>query len=196
MERPGRVFRWIGLVVVAACYREVAPEPPAFARQPIEQVSRATALEYARRVPFLQIAGDSQRLMMGNCPTDCRYGPLARIDPASRSYGLDDAALTAGRMLARVINVDDIPYPKLNLGPRDTVYWWVDGAGGRLRSVLVSSRPDVPPLVMGFVREGHPEQRKGFTWRQAQARFRWRDSDEMLWVACDWAECCRTDDAQ
>jgi hypothetical protein len=61
--------------------------------------------------------------------------------------------------------------------------------------VLVSSRPDAPPLVTGFVREAHPEQRKGFRWRQAQARFRWRDTDEMLWAACDWAECCRTDDA-
>ena len=183
----------IGLLVVAGCYREVAPEPPSFA-QGIEQAPRGAVLDYARRVPFMTISGDSQRLMLGSCPNDCRYGPLAHIDPASRSYELNDASLNAGRMLARVINVDTIAYPKLNLGPRDTVYWWVDGVGGRQRSVLISSRPEVPPLVTGFRREAHPEQRKGFKWRQAQARFYWRDTDEMLWVACDWAECCRTDD--
>lgn len=194
MGRVSGSLKWMALLVVAACYREVAPEPPSFS-QPIDQAPRDRVLEYARRVPYLEISGDSQRLMLGNCPNDCRYGPLAHIDPASRSYEFNETALRAGRVLARVINVDTIAYPKLNLGPRDTVYWWVDGARGALRSVLVSSRPEAPPLVLGFRREAHPEQRKGFEWRQAQGRFYWRDADEMLWVACAWAECCRTDEA-
>ena len=192
--RRSRVVALSLVLVAAACYRELKPEAPPFVGQSIEQVPRATVLEYARRLPYMEISGDSQRLMLGSCPTDCRYGPRAHIDPASRSYELDDAALSSGRLLARVINVDTIPYPKLNLGPQDTVYWWVDGVGGRLRSVLVSSRTDVPLVITGFRREAHPEQRKGFRWRQAQARFGWRDTDETLWVACDWAECCRTDD--
>jgi hypothetical protein len=183
---------WAALVIVAACYREAKPPAPPFAGRAIEQVPAAEVLEYARRVPFMGISGDSQRLMLGTCPADCRYGPLAHIEPASRSYELGDEALGAGRMLARVVNLDTIAYPKLNLGPRDTVYWWVDGTGGRLRSVLVSSRPEVPPLVVGFRRVAHPEQRKGFRWRQAQARFGWSETDEGLWVACDWAECCQT----
>jgi hypothetical protein len=182
--------------LLAGCYREQKPEPPPFVGQPIEQVPRATVLDYARRIPYMEISGDSQRLMLGSCPADCRYGPRAHIDPASRSYELNDAALASGRILARVINVDTIPYPKLNLGPQDTVYWWVDGTGGRLRSVLVSSRPDVPPVVTGFRSEPHPEQKSGWRWRQAQARFGWRDTDEELWVACDWAECCRAGDFQ
>ena len=187
---------WGALIVgvATACYREVKPEPPPFAGQPIEQVPRAAVLEYARRVPYMEVSGDSQRLMLGTCPADCRYGPRAHIDPASRSYELHDEALNAGRLLARIVNVDSIDYPKLNLGPQDTVYWFVDGTGGRLRSVLVSSRPDVQPLVTGFSRTAHPEQRKGFRWRQAQARFGWRDTDEALWVACAWSECCRTDE--
>ena len=195
MGRSSWVAACAGLAVAAACYREVKPEPPPFAGQPIEQVARATVLEYARRVPYMEVSGDSQRLMIGTCPTDCRYGPRAHIDPASRSYELNDETLGSGRLLARVVNVDSIDYPKLNLGPQDTVYWFVDGTGGRLRSVLVSSRPDVPPLITGFSRMAHPEQRKGFRWRQAQARFGWRDTDETLWVACAWSECCRTDDA-
>ena len=188
---------WGALIVgvAAACYREVKPEPPPFVGQPIEQVPRATVLEYARRVPYMEVSGDSQRLMLGTCPADCRYGPRAHIDPASRSYELQDEAFNAGRLLARIVNVDSIDYPKLNLGPQDTVYWFVDGTGGRLRSVLVSSRADVPPLVTGFSRTAHPEQRKGFRWRQAQARFGWRDTDEALWVACAWSECCRTEES-
>lgn len=192
MGRSWIVVVSVALLAAAACYREVKPDAPPFVGQPIDQVPRATVLDYARSVPYMEVSGDSQRLMLGTCPDNCRYGPRAHIDPASRSYELNDAALSGGRILARVINVDTIPYPKLNLGPQDTVYWWVDGSGGRLRSVLVSSRPDVPFVVMGLSREQHPEQRKGFRWRQAQARFGWRDTDEMLWVACDWAECCRT----
>ena len=190
------VWALTAVAMAAACYRELKPDAPPFVGQSIEQIPRATVLEYARRIPYMEISGDSQRLMLGTCPDDCRYGPRAHIDPASRSYELNDASLTSGRMLARVINVDTIPYPKLNLGPQDTVYWWVDGVGGRLRSVLVSSRPEPPLVGTGFRREAHPEQRKGFRWRQAQARFGWRDTDEMLWVACDWAECCRTDELQ
>lgn len=180
----------------AACYRELKPDPPPFVGQSIEQIPRGTVLDYARRVPYMPISGDSQRLMLGACPDDCRYGPRAHIDPASRSYEMNEASLNGGRILARVINMDTIPYPKLNLGPQDTVYFWVDGVGGRLRSVLVSSRLETPLVVTGFRKEAHPEQRNGFRWRQAQGRFLWRDTDEMLWVACDWAECCRTDELQ
>ena len=194
MGRWVRTVSWVALAVAPACYRETKPPAPPF-EGPIEQASRATVLEYARRVPYMEISGDSQRLMLGTCPADCRYGPRAHIDPAARSYEAGDDALTKGHMLARLINADTVDYPKLNLGPQDTVYWWVDGTAGRLRSVLVSSRPDVPPLVLGFAREAHPEQKSGFRWRQAQARFVWRDTDEMLWVACSWAECCRTDEA-
>ena len=59
---------------------------------------------------------------------------------------------------------------------------------------LESFRAEVPPLVLGFRRERHPELGKDFHWRQAQARFLWRDTDEMLWIACAYTECCRTDD--
>jgi hypothetical protein len=175
---------------------EVQPAPPPFRSGPIEQVPRAQVLEYARRVPFVPVSGDSQRLMIGSYPNS-RYGPLAHIDPAKGSFQFDEKALSEGRILARVINVDTIDYPKLNLGPRDTIYWWVDrrGPNGGFRSVFVSSRLDAALRVTGFRRERHPELGADFRWKQAEGRFLWRDTDEQLWIACVWAECCRSDEA-
>ena len=154
------------------------------------------APEHALEVelPFLQVLlpdGVSAKRWQREPPQSWRTSYRRR----ALAEWLTDVDQGAGRLLARVINVDTIPYPKLNLGAQDTVYWWVDGVGGRLRSVLISSRPDADLLLMGFNRVAHPEQRKGFRWRQAQARFGWRDTDEMLWVACDWAECCQTGEA-
>jgi hypothetical protein len=186
------------LAGVVGCQRgERAAEAPPFAGQPIDQAPREAVLAYSRAQHYVPVSGDSQRLMLGTCPADCRYGPRAHIDPVAGGFLQDSASRSAGRVLARVINVDTIAYPKLNLGPQDTVYWWVDGSGGRERSVLVSTRPDSRPLILGFRREQHPEvSGEAFKWRQAEARFRWRDTDEALWVACDVFECCVTDQLQ
>lgn len=193
-----RNLEW-GAIVIAVfaigCDRgEAAPAEPPFAGEPIDRAPRAAVLDYARAQRYVAVSGDSQRLMLGTFP-DARYGPRAHIDPVSGGFKQDSAARGRGRLLARVINVDTIPYPKLNLGPRDTVYWWVDASGGRPRSILVSSRGDAQAVIRGFVRESHPEYGKGFKWRQAEARFLWRDTDEMLWVACDIWDCCRTDES-
>jgi hypothetical protein len=184
------------LAAAAACDKgEARPAPPPFAGQALEVVARDSVLAYARRLPYVFVAGDSQRLMLGSCPADCRYGPLARIDPVAGGFRLDSASLGRGWLLARVINADTVPYPKLNLGPRDTVYWWVDGSRGRLRSLLVSSQPGAELAVRGFRVHPHPELDRRFRWRQAQARFLWSETDEALWVACDWAQCCRLDES-
>src|SRR6059036_3689103 len=96
---------------------EVAPPGAPFGSTSIETVDRATVLRYARSQQFVPVSGDSQRLMLGaSCPGDCRYGPLAHIDPVAGSFLLDSAKLAEGRILARVVNVDTVPYPKLNLG--------------------------------------------------------------------------------
>lgn len=197
MRRAANHLMWCLVLMGMGCREgESGPPAPPFAGQPLEQTPREAVLAYARGLPYRAVSGDSQRLMLGTCPENCRYGPLANIDPVAGSFLLDSADLGTGRILARVINRDTIAYPKLNLGPRDTVYWWVDATRQQFRSVLVSSRPDAPPLVLGFRREQHPELGKEFHWRQAQGRFLWRDTDEMLWVACAYAECCRTDELQ
>jgi hypothetical protein len=200
MSRLGRHLGWgaaaLCAVVTLGCDTgERAPAEPPFSGQPIDQAPRAAVLDYARAQRYVQVSGDSQRLMVGAFP-DARYGPRAHIDPVSGGFKQgDSASLGRGRVLARVINVDTISYPKLNLGPQDTVYWYVDGSGGRLRSILISTRPDSRPLIKGLRRERHPENGKDFKWRQAEARFMWSDTDEQLWVACDVWDCCRTDEA-
>jgi hypothetical protein len=174
---------------------ESAPPSPPFAGTAIEEVDRAAVLAYARAQNFVPISGDSQRLMLGTkCPESCRYGPLARIDPVAGSYLLDSGQLAEGRILARVVNADTIGYPKFNLGPRDTVYWWIDRHPGGYRSVLISSRPDAKLAYDSLRIHPYPDRAAGWQWKQAQARFLWRDQDEALWIACAVSQCCRTDE--
>ena len=203
----GMVVTVAGLAIGIACRPpgggggQVPPEsPPAappFAGTRIEEADRAAVLAYARAQKFVPISGDSQRLMLGtSCPEGCRYGPLARIDPVAGTFMLDSAQLAAGRIVARVVNADTMGYPKFNLGPRDTVYWWIDGRpnGGGYRSVLISSRDDAKLAVDSLRIHPYPDRQAGFSWKQAQARFLWRDQDEALWIACAVSQCCRTDE--
>lgn len=200
--------RWVGIVVaIGACQvagacrpletpGEAPPQAPPFAGTAIESVDPAVVLAYARAQNFVPVSGDSQRLMLGaSCPETCRYGPLARIDPVAGTFLLDSAQLAAGRILARVVNADTIAYPKFNLGPRDTVYWWIDRPqeGGGYRSVLISSRPGAKVAYDSLRIHPYPDRAAGFQWKQAQARFLWRDQDEGLWIACAVSQCCRTD---
>ena len=174
---------------------ESPPQAPPFAG-PIESADRAAVLAYARAQQYVPVSGDSQRLMLGTkCPEACRYGPLARIDPVAGTFLLDSAQLAEGRVVARVVNADTLGYAKFNLGPRDTVYWWIDGRpGGGYRSVLISSRADAKLAVDSLRIHPYPERQAGFQWKQAQARFLWRDQDEGLWIACAISQCCRTDE--
>lgn len=178
---------------------QLPPPPPPFGGTAIETVDRAAVLRYARSQQFVPISGDSQRLMLGaSCPADCRYGPLARIDPVAGSFLLDSARLAEGRILARVVNFDTLPYAKLNLGPADTAYWWVDRRGGEgggsYRSVLISSQPEAKLVFQPLAIHPYPGRAPDFQWRQAQARFLWGDRDEALWVACAVTQCCRTEE--
>jgi len=193
MRRLVRHAAWCAVVALGCHPVEPAPAPPPFSGQPVDQVPRGTVLDYGRAQKYVAISGDSQRLMIGTFP-QATYGPRAHIDPVAGGFRQDSTSLRAGRLLARVVNDDSIAYPKLNLGPRDTVYWWVQETRGQLRSILISTRADAQTLVKGFRVESHPENGKDFKWRQAEARFVWSDRDEELWVACQIWECCRTDE--
>jgi len=139
--------------------------------------------------------GDYRRLMVGSCPA-CVYGPHVKLHPARGAWRFDSTELAEGRFLARLINMDADSYPKFNLAPHDTVYWWVDrrGPGGTWRSVYVSSVLTVALKTDSLYHEPHLRGTSP-PWGRTLARFVWKDTDEALWVACDMTGCCRSSGA-
>ncbi len=132
---------------------------------------------------------DDQRLMLGTtCPGDCRYGPRAKIQPHRAASYLTEADRDAGVVIARIINLDTLPYPKFNLGARDTVYWWVRMRGDKGESIFVSSVRGVRPRKGNLDVEYHSD----LPYRQSLARWIWSDHDEEAWGTCDGGRCCKS----
>jgi hypothetical protein len=121
--------------------------------------------------------------------TACTVGPRVRVEPESGAYLVGQAGLRAGRIIARLVNLDSIPYPKLNLQPLGTTYWWVDSAGpGGYRSAYVPADTTIPITwdTLVFHTEEHAR------WWQSVARFAVVEKDDKLWTACDSLGCCRS----
>jgi hypothetical protein len=133
--------------------------------------------------------GDDQRLMLGTtCPGDCRYGPRVKIQPHRAASYLTETDREAGVVIARIINLDTLPYPKFNLSARDTVYWWVSMRQGKGVSIFVSSVRGVRPRVGNLEIEYHAD----LPYRQSLARWIWSDHDELAWGTCDGGSCCKS----
>jgi hypothetical protein len=119
----------------------------------------------------------------------CSVGPRVRVEPEIGAYRIGRAVVATGRIIARVMNVDSIPYPKLNLQSFGTTYWWVDSAGaGGYRSIYVPADSTKPTLQDTLRYHREPDQR----WRQSLARFLVVERDDKLWTACDSQGCCRS----
>lgn len=197
---PVALIALVGLAL--ACERpaeerpmEVRPTPrPQFPAAAIETISREEIVAYARTLEFdtRELAGDKQRLFLRMefdkvmQESVAVHGPLVEIHPEVGSYRLGRDSLSEGRIIARLVNLDPIPYPSLALGPQGTSYFWVDQiANDSGRALLISSDPDVK-LVKGKVRLHKHDQE----WRQALARW-WSGSTEVPWSTCDRYTCCR-----
>lgn len=153
--------------------------------------SRALSASHAReQAPSSAAAtrrlSDSTLLFLSGCTV----GPRVRIDPEIGAYRIGKAGIREGRIIARMVNLDPIAYPKLNLQARGTTYWWVDSAGpGGYRSVYVPA--DTTVATMGAALNVHDEG-PNVRWRQALARFLVVDKDDEVWTACDPNYCCNT----
>lgn len=210
----GLVAGALALVVgLAACQKDRSPDSaavnqsgtgPAPTPAPpfgsIDQASHAEILAYARGLRYDTRTGvaDSQALAVANhpgakCPDECRYGAVASIHPEVGTLGMGEVELKAGRVIARIVSADDKPYEKFNLGPRDTVYVWVDAASGA-RARLISTDPErfgqSKKDVRMHVEPPHAQEQR---YAQSTARFIWVDSDEHLWVSCQVNGCCRVE---
>jgi hypothetical protein len=140
------------------------------------------------------------------CPGDstgtrsCRYGPIAKIEPliGAQKYSLKD--LQEGRFIAR-ISIDSSQkeaYPKYNLRPGATTYWWVktDAAGTGGVSYFITRTADgrvERSAPRTLVRDPYEKDRSGgydkSRDRRAIMRWIWDLNDEVAKGQCGSATC-------
>lgn len=187
------------LMVLAGCAanQQVRPTPaPATGFNALDTTrgSGQSLRDYVAKLDFdtNYEAGDEQRLALGRYP-DLHYGPLAAIQPEIGNHTLSEDDLHQGRIIARIVNKSDQPYPKLGLAPHSITYWWAQlGADAtKNQSVMISTDSTgtvvgrtLRPLGYG-VDEHEPVHRI-----RAVARWLWQEDDEQGWSSCG-LKCCR-----
>lgn len=193
-----RVSLLVAYAVVLTC-GGAAPPPPASGAEPIIQGSVT-----AQQAPFPRIPepsefdttrewSDMRRLMIGrNCPTECKPGPMAWIQPNRNAPRWGQAERDAGEVIARMIS--DSAYAKFNLqyrgpGQRDTVFWAVMKSGDSVISVFHSTTRGTKDLITTTEVTTHGP---GFFRGLALARWVWSDKDDMAWGTCDGGACCKS----
>lgn len=150
-------------------------------REEILAVARATVFDVRYGT------GDQQRLMVGECPDNCRYGPLVEVQAAKNGHELSESELAAGQFVGRIINHDVEPYPRLNLAGQDTTYVWVEKADGKWRAVYVPATPGATLIEKGISIESHTQE----PWRQSGARWVSPGGSEVPWFICTELGCCK-----
>ena len=183
------------LAVAVGCYRvRVTPGPlSGFERVDSASPTEGALTAYVRILRFdtTDYDGDEQRLMLGHYPVDAHYGPLVRIEPESGAYRLSRDDLVRGRIIARMINHSDEPYPKFGIAPRGVTYWWAQlpERGDTGRSVFISTDTGgriVSRTIMKLLFEAHPDRH----YRTRASRWIWSDTDEQGWTPC--GGCCKS----
>jgi hypothetical protein len=143
--------------------------------------------------------GDEQRLLVRDdggppCHDDkthtCRYGPLAKVEPAKGAEMYSERSLAEGRIIARIyLRAHETErYPKYGLVPVDTTYWWVNSTISRSYFVHRNgTRAELDTLSRGLQRTPHPPG----TFQQAFAAWIWDEKDETLNGGCS-GHCCKS----
>ena len=176
----------------AAPHRVVPPDS-------IDATTRARIEAQIKTAAFDAVTGaaDERPLTVGVCP-DCGPGPRARIEPETTSYRIPIDSVYAGRIVARMVNLDKTQgYRKYGLPPGGTVYWYVDRGPNGLRSILY---PDpaaggTPSVVVDTLIIDDHRGAKHF-WKQSLARWIYSDTDDGGWAVCTETGCCRVGVAQ
>jgi hypothetical protein len=145
--------------------------------------------------------GDEQRLLVrvpldsgavchGDPTHGCRHGPLAKIEPVIGADERSASAIDQGIIIARLFLRDSSEsYPKLNLAPGDTTYWWVrrlsaDSATSKYLRISHGQVLETPLDTIMIAH--HPEEE----YMMSLARFIWDDGDEKTQGTCQPGSCC------
>lgn len=176
-----------------------APPRATVAVDSMEPALRARIEALIKEVAFDTFpgAGDQQPLTVGKCP-ECGFGPMARIEPEVNAWKNTVDSLAKGRIVARLINLDQTRgYDKLGLPPGGTVYWFVERGPAVSRSVLypdpatARTRPRAVLDTLIFEEHVSPEERGGHSWKQSVSRWLWSDQDDGAWASCVSNGCCK-----
>ena len=137
------------------------------------------------------LVGDEQRLMVNPpCPASCRYGPLAKIEPAQGAHQYTPGQLRQGRIIARLsVRSGEKGYEKLALVAGYPTYWWVqrDAAEGG-RSLFISEAT-VGTRLVTQARALQVEEYPEGAFTRAIAGWVWLDQDETAKGTCGSASC-------
>jgi hypothetical protein len=157
-----------------------------------------TIIDSTAGAPGMACPGDSKGSRLR-----CRYGPLAKIEPVIGGQQYSDAELMEGRIVAKlwIPGTETEKYPKYNLSPGDSTYWWVrtdsTRQGGISVFILQTGRVVMPSDSLPLHREPYREANlKGSGldykvskyWRAA-ARWIWSLIDETAKVKCGSGSC-------
>ncbi len=171
-----------GVSEVAQCPKDGPPTNQAELKACVGKISFDTT----------EIVGDEQRLMVNPpCPTSCRYGPLARIEPAMGAHEYSEGDLREGRIIARLfVRKGETGYRKLALVPGYITYWWVqkDATGRRGRSIFISEAM-VRNTLVSMAQRLQVEVYPPGSFRRAVARWYWLEQDETTKGTCGAGTC-------
>jgi hypothetical protein len=149
------------------------------------------------------LAGDEQPLLIidaqgAPCPGDksrnCRYGPLARIEPVIGAHQYSDTDLSEGRLIARMFlgPKETESYGKFGLRPGQVTYWWVQKRGAIGRSVFVTTTGNDRLTAVSRRLEFYPYSKESRERaRRALTRWIWTLEDEVTQGSCGSAGSCR-----
>jgi hypothetical protein len=132
------------------------------------------------------------------CPGDttgsrlrCSYGPLAKIEPVIGGHLYSDKELMEGRIVAKlwIPGSETKKYPKYNLNPGDSTYWWVQTDSSRQAGSSVflrrSGRVVVPSQPRPLHREPYQEASFEGSGLDYSARKFWRAAARWIWTLID-----------
>jgi hypothetical protein len=198
-----------GLVAFACCPKPPnAPEPaencpkgraPGTERELsacLQNITFDAAYEVSDSQPLTII--DSSGSGGLSCPGDapgsrlrCAYGPLAKIEPVIGGHLYSDKELMEGRIVAKlwIPGSETKKYPKYNLAPGDSTYWWVQTDSSRQAGssvfILRSGRVVVPSAPRPLHREPYEEANFKGSGLDYSARKFWRAAARWIWTLID-----------
>lgn len=196
----------LALLLGAGCKAPPPPPPQNGIQEPrptpapdfsdIDKAGLDQILDYARKLEFDPEAGNGDRQALavairdkGICPEECKYGPVARIEPEIGSVAIAEEDLRKGRIISRIVSEGPGDYRKLNLSGKDTTWVWVFATDSGWRARFISTNKEREPESRRNRSLKIDEAEHKGRYTRSVARWVWQTRDEAAWTTCG-NRCC------